>query len=120
MAMIVYSGDIPLLFWHLNLSADSVGQPERGTLEAQGDEKIDQGDEEARKGENIFKKNILTFWTAGALCDADPAQVAAVAEGDDGDKREEDVWDEGEDNFGSKRKDCEFEGGKYDSDGTCW
>ena len=56
MAMIVYSGDIPLLFWHLNLSADSVGQPERGTLEAQGDEKIDQGDEEARKGENIFKK----------------------------------------------------------------
>ena len=55
MAMIVYPGDIPLLFWHLNLSTYSVGQPERGTLEAQGDEKIDQGDEEARKGENIFK-----------------------------------------------------------------
>ena len=61
MAMIVYSGDIPLLFWHLNLSADSVGQPERGTLEAQGDEKIDQGDEEARKGEDTFKKTFLTF-----------------------------------------------------------
>ena len=101
MPILLCTGNIPLLLGHLSLTATSLCWPARGIAEAQGDEKVDRGDEEAWKGENFFeKKKHLKWWAAGALCDADPAQVAATAEGDDGDEGEEDVGDEGEEDGG--------------------
>ena len=95
MPILLCTGNIPLLLGHLGLTATSVCWPARGTPEAQGDEEVDWGDEEARKGEqNILERE--KFWAVGALCNADPAQVAATAERDDGDEREKNVGDEEE------------------------
>ena len=53
-----------------------------------------------REKVRTFLRKRKIWFDAGALCNVDPAQVAATSEGDDGNKREEDVGDEGEEDGG--------------------